>query len=155
MAKRIIPVPQKLFLAYARFRRGMTLGVRGMVLDAAGRVFLVRHTYVAGWYLPGGGIEPGETAEESLVRELREEGGIVLDGAPEFFGFYLNAHASKRDHVALFVCRHWRQPSPPRVPNFEIAECGFFEFDALPADLSPGTRRRLEEVAGAPRSTRW
>jgi ADP-ribose pyrophosphatase YjhB (NUDIX family) len=38
----------------------MTLGVRGVATDGEGRVLLVKHTYViAGWWLPGGGVEQG------------------------------------------------------------------------------------------------
>ena len=60
----------------------MTLGVRGCCIDQDGRVFLVRHSYMPGWYLPGGGVERRETAIVALGRELREEAGIVLEDAP-------------------------------------------------------------------------
>jgi 8-oxo-dGTP pyrophosphatase MutT (NUDIX family) len=146
----------RLYLAYARWRRGMTLGVRVAVFDAANRVFLIRHTYVPGWYFPGGGVEPGETVAAAMERELMEEGGIGLEGPAELFGFYLNRVASKRDHVAFFVSRNWRQAHHPKIPNFEIAEAGFFAADSLPDDTTPGTRRRLEEIAGRlARSEEW
>src|SRR5262249_16771891 len=65
---------------YWRFARGLTLGVRGVVIDEQRRVFLVQHTYVRGWHLPGGGVEPGETLITALARELAEEGNIELTG---------------------------------------------------------------------------
>lgn len=123
----------------------MTLGVRGACIDADGRVFLVRHSYMPGWYLPGGGVERGETMIEALRRELGEEGGIRLEGEAELFGIYFN-RKRKIDHVALYVCRSFSRPDPPRYPNREIAEAGFFAPDALPAELSAATRRRLGEL---------
>jgi len=138
-----------------RFTRPMTLGVRGIALDAEGKVFLVRHTYVPGWHLPGGGVDAGETLEQAMAKELMEEGHIRPDGAMELVGMYFNAHVSRRDHVAVFLIRTCVQERP-RPPDREIAECGFFALDALPATTTRGTRARLAEaLGGAARSPYW
>ncbi|WP_245430958.1 NUDIX domain-containing protein [Rhodoplanes roseus] len=138
-----------------RLSRGLTFGVRALVIDRDGRVFLVKHSYVSGWYLPGGGVEPGESMHEALGRELREEGNLHLTGTPALHGIYLNAHVSRRDHVALFVVREFEQPAP-MVPNHEIVATGFFALDALPAETTRGTRARIAEVfRGAPGTDRW
>ncbi len=123
----------------------MTLGVRGVVLDPANRVFLVQHSYVAGWHLPGGGVEVGETFLEALTRELVEEGRIEVVGEAALHGVFLNRHVSPRDHVAVFVVRQFRQDRLPE-PNREIIACGFFAADGLPAGTTDGTRLRIAEV---------
>ncbi|EPG42100.1 hypothetical protein H711_01525, partial [Brucella ovis IntaBari-2009-88-3] len=95
-----------IFHTYFLFRRPMTLGVRAVILDEKkNSVFLVKHTYVPGWQLPGGGVERGETFGQALEKELREEANIVLKGPAKLFALYKNAHASPRDHVALYICR--------------------------------------------------
>ncbi|SHL76692.1 NUDIX domain-containing protein [Bradyrhizobium lablabi] len=103
LRKRIEPQLRQVFHLYWRIARGMTLGVRGVVLDADDRVFLVRHSYVSGWHLPGGGVEVGESFLESLRRELIEEGRIELVGEPALHGLFFNSHVSPRDHVAVYV----------------------------------------------------
>src|SRR4051794_21731597 len=140
---------------YWRFSRGLTLGVRAAVLDAGGRVFLIRHSYVAGWHLPGGGVEPGETTLEALARELREEGNIEITGAPVLHGLFFNRGVSQRDHVAVFVVRDFRQNAPPQ-PNMEITAHGFFGIDALPPDTTFATRARIAEIVlGTPIAAEW
>jgi len=139
------PLLRRIFHFYWRLVRGMTLGVRGVVLDAEGKVFLILHTYVSGWHLPGGGVEAGETFREALKRELMEEGMIELLAEPALHGLFFNSHVSRRDHVAVYVVREFRQLRLPQ-PNHEISACGFFAVDALPADTTEGTRRRIAEV---------
>jgi ADP-ribose pyrophosphatase YjhB (NUDIX family) len=142
---RLEPLLRRSLHLYWRFARGMTLGVRAVVLDAEDRVFLVRHSYVAGWHLPGGGVEAGETFIDALRRELEEEGSIEVLGQPVLHGLFFNRHVSGRDHVAVYLIRDFRQDRLPE-PNREIVACGFFEASALPADTTAGTRLRIAEV---------
>jgi 8-oxo-dGTP pyrophosphatase MutT (NUDIX family) len=142
------PLITRLLHVYWRFARGATLGARAMVIDGQGRVFLVEHSYVAGWHLPGGGVETGETMLAALTRELAEEGNILLTAPPRLHGVFFNNRMSRRDHVALYIVRDFRQDAQP-VPNHEIIAHGFFAPDALPDGVSRATRARIAEVFGA------
>src|ERR1700744_1414060 len=142
---RLEPLLRGVLHFYWRFARGMTRGVRAVVLAPDNKVFLVKHSYVAGWHLPGGGVEVGETFMEALTRELLEEGRIALSGKPELHGLFFNSHVSRRDHVAVYVIRQFSQDRMP-APNHEIVACGFFAADALPEGTTEGTRRRIAEV---------
>jgi 8-oxo-dGTP pyrophosphatase MutT (NUDIX family) len=149
------PVIRRILHFYWRFQRGLTVGVRAVVVNESGQVFLVRHSYVSGWHLPGGGVETGETVHEALARELLEEGGITPLAPPALHGVFFNSSASNRDHVAVFVVRDFRQEGGPLHPR-EITGHGFFAPDALPEDTTRGTRARLAEVLrGALKTERW
>jgi 8-oxo-dGTP pyrophosphatase MutT (NUDIX family) len=144
---RLEPALRGILHLYWRFARGMTLGVRAVVLDGDGKVFLVKHSYVSGWHLPGGGVEVGESFGEALRRELVEEGRIEVRGEPALHGVFFNSHVSRRDHVAVYVVRDFHQDRLPE-PNREIIACGFFDAAALPAETTDGTRLRIAEVLG-------
>jgi 8-oxo-dGTP pyrophosphatase MutT (NUDIX family) len=155
LRRRLEPALRRVFHLYWRFSRGMTLGVRGVVLDGDNRVFLVKHSYVSGWHLPGGGVDVGESFRQALDRELMEEGRIAVLGDPALHGVFLNSHVSRRDHVAVYVVRQFSQDRAPE-PNREIIDCGFFAAGELPDDTTPGTRRRIAEVLdGAPLIGTW
>lgn len=88
------------------------------LVDADGRVLLAQRPegkQLAGlWEFPGGKMEPGETPEETVVRELREELGVetkIACLAPLTFA----SHSYENFHLfmPLFVCRRfWGTPEP-------------------------------------------
>lgn len=133
----------------------MTLGVRGVVLDDAGRVLLVEHTYVHGWWLPGGGVDRGETLEDAMARELREEAAVDPTRRPALVSIHSNEPRFRGDHVAVFRIEHWRRlESTP--DSREIRDVRFFAPDALPEGTTAGTRQRLAEaLRGAETDPMW
>lgn len=146
----IVPLPvwrlvRPLTRIYYRLSRPLTAGVRGLVRDEQGHVLLVRHSYVDGWYLPGGGVERAETMLAALTRELDEEVGVLLRARPRLVGLYANFREFKSDHVALFLVEHGSYEHVPRS-SLEIAEYGFFAPDVLPEGTTRGTRARIREA---------
>jgi ADP-ribose pyrophosphatase YjhB (NUDIX family) len=144
-AQRMVP---RLIHASARFTRPLTMGVRAALLrdgPAGPEVFLVRHSYVPGWHLPGGAVEARETVEEAVAREVREECAIAIEERPDLFGLYFNRAASARDHIALFQVRKFHVLER-RAADWEIAEAGFHPVSALPQGTTKATRARLAEM---------
>jgi ADP-ribose pyrophosphatase YjhB (NUDIX family) len=124
----------------------MTLGVRGVAVDAEGRVLLVKHTYLRGWWLPGGGVERGQTCEDALIREMQEEAGVIIEGRPTLISVHANERFFRGDHVLVY--RIDRYSLTERTSHGEIAEVGWFDPADLPEDTHRATRDRLGEVFG-------
>ncbi len=148
------PYTRPLFFAFSRLTRGMTLGVRGVAIDAEGRVLLVKHTYVLGWWLPGGGVDKGETTQAAVVREMREEAGLIATAPPRLLSIHSNEAYFPGDHVVVFAIDAFTMED--RTSHGEIAEIGWFAPDALPDDAHRSTRARLAEIfGGAPTPEAW
>ena len=144
------------FQAWFRISRPMTLGVRAAVENADGHVLMVRHTYINGWFMPGGGVEKGEPALEALRRELIEEGGIRLMAEPKVFGFYSNHHNFRNDHVLLYQVPWGSWEKVAATSTGEISETAWVDPHAPPAGVTAGNLRRLKELYhGAPVSPWW
>ena len=132
---------------YWKIVRPRTFGVRALLVDPSGRIALVRHQYVAGWYLPGGGVDKRESAEAAIRRELIEEVGLADVMLRYVQGVYHNRVEGKDDHVIVFLCAV-ADPEAFRIADpREIAEVGWFAPDDLPDAASPATRRRIAEHA--------
>ncbi len=132
---------------YGKIVRPRTFGVRALLSDPAGRVALVRHHYVSGWYLPGGGVDKGESAEAAIRRELLEEVGLSQVTITGVLGVYHNRVEAKDDHVVVFLCTVDDPARLVAADRREIAEVGWFDAHALPAGTSPATRRRIGDHA--------
>ena len=144
----------KAFRLWFKVSRAMTLGVRGVVEDEAGRVLLVRHTYTPGLHFPGGGVEAAEPAQTALQRELQEEAGVGVTAPPDLHNVYSNHASFRNDHVLLYRVRAWRPVTA--VDGGEIDEIVWIDASAPPQETSAGTVRRLNELyRGAAVSDFW
>jgi ADP-ribose pyrophosphatase YjhB (NUDIX family) len=132
------------FFRYGYFRLigRSTLDVRAIVVAENQKVLLVKHTYMPGWYLPGGLVERGESLLAAVQRELYEETGIRAITTPTLFNVYLGAMRGVANYPAVFVVNQY-QLNPQNSP--EIKEMAWFTVSDLPHDTSPATRRRLME----------
>ena len=144
--RRIEPFTRPLVYAFFRMRRGLTLGVRAVVTDAAGNVLLIEHTYIKGWCLPGGGVERGETAETAVVRELQEEAGVRALSRPRLLSAHSNELLHPGDHVLVYRVDAW-EPCASNAAG-EILAVGWFAPDDLPEETTKTTRRRIAEALG-------
>lgn len=97
----------------------MLLVVAVALVDADGRVLIARRPagkFLAGlWEFPGGKVDPGETPEAALIRELREE--LAIDTEESCLApFTFASHRYERFHLLmpLYLCRRWQGVPRPR-----------------------------------------
>ncbi len=129
------------------------VGAASVITDAAGRILLVHHTYgERNWEIPGGVLEPRESAADAAVREAGEETGISVE-IERLSGVYWEpSWGAAGGHHFVFRARVARgSPEPAVTDPAEISELGWFARDALPRPISNFTITRIDEaLAGHP-----
>lgn len=121
-------------------------GVHAIALTAGGKVILVKHRYTRGWHLPGGGQKRKEAPAPAILRELREEIGLLQHDSVDFLERSTYRMSYRTVSVSLFVVRGIvHKPAW----SLEIEQVKAFGRDELPSNLSPLTRERLMEHLGS------
>jgi 8-oxo-dGTP diphosphatase len=129
----------------------VAMGGACVLFDADGRVLLVRHTYGRlNWELPGGASEPGESPDETAIREIREETGLAVE-LERLTGVYYEAGARPgHDHgpiLHVVFAAHATGDGQPEARPPEIGAVGWWPLDDLPAPMSDFTERRIRDAA--------
>jgi 8-oxo-dGTP pyrophosphatase MutT (NUDIX family) len=129
--------------------------VYGVVRDATGRILLVRRIDTGDWELPGGRVDPGESAVAALVREVAEESGLAVD-VRGVSGLYTDpAHVVEQAGVVrqpFAVCFHATvRPGVPRPDLAETSEARWWEVADLGGlPMQPAVRVRVSDAVGRP-----
>jgi 8-oxo-dGTP pyrophosphatase MutT (NUDIX family) len=131
----------------------VAFGANAILAGDDGRVLLVSHRYQPGLHLPGGGVAAAEPPDMAVMRELKEEVGLLRSASPEFIGLYTRKIGWATNLIALYCVRG---AEIDFKPNFEIRKIVYVDPAHPPPETSPGTKRRLAEFVGAAaRSPYW
>lgn len=113
--------------------KGPRLTVDAVVVRE-GRLLMVRRRWPPpGWALPGGFVDRGETVEQAVGRETLEETGLRVTRLRQLHA-YSDPRRDPRHHTVGIVFEVECEGEP--VAGDDAAECRFFAFDELPAEIA-------------------
>lgn len=152
--KRVLDLAYWLQRRLWKWLRPRTRGVKVMLVNPAGEILLIRNSYGDRnlFVLPGGGIRPWEAPERAAAREVKEELGVAVTKLA-LVSTHVSGAEGKRDTIYVYKAE---AVGDPNADSWEVAECRYFAFAALPAKASPATLRRIDEYLGKrPADGRW
>ncbi len=120
-------------------RRPRTYGAHAIALTPERRLVLVKLRYAPGWRVPGGGRRPDEYAQAAVIRELREEIGMIAYGRVRLACELEEQVDFKRDLATLLIVEDVRYR--PHRWSWEVEQVGEFPLDRLPSDTAQTTLR--------------
>ena len=115
------------------------IGVFALIFDAE-RILLGHRRDIDWWNLPGGGMEVGETVDEAVCREVREETGLEVE-VEQLVGVY--SKPQKQEIVLAFRCR---VTGGTLQATEEVGENRYFAPDDLPENTLPKHRQRIQDA---------
>lgn len=106
---------------------GKRPSVRGIIIED-GKIAMMHSLKYDYYKLPGGGIEPGETFEDTLIREVREESGLIVK--PETireFGYVRRIERGKIEDIFIqenyyYLCEVEETPVSQKLDDYEEEE---------------------------------
>lgn len=116
------------------------IGVFALIFNDHGHILLGHRRDTDWWNLPGGGMEAGETVDEAMCREVREETGLEVE-VERLVGVY--SKPQKQEVVLTFRCR---VTGGTLQPTEEASESCYFAPGALPHNTLPKHRQRVEDA---------
>ena len=116
------------------------IGVFALIFNHEKQILLGHRRDIDWWNLPGGGMESGETVDEALCREVREETGLEVK-VERLVGVY--SKPQKQEVVLTFLCQ---AIGGTLQTTEETRESRYFSPDALPGNTLPKHRQRIEDA---------
>jgi len=123
------------------------VSAKALVFDENKNILIIREN--RGWELPGGGIEQGESPQETIIREMREECGFTIENIDETPSLTWIAHRPESsddlDKWRLFIGFRVTLKSMEFTPSKECLEYRFVSKEELEdLDLHPNIEKLSE-----------
>ncbi len=120
--------------------RQFRIAVYALIFNTEHEILLALRRDIDWWNLPGGGLELGETVEEGVCREVREETGLEVE-VDHLVGVY--SKPQKQEVVLTFLCRVL---GGTLTATEESRECRYFSPEAMPVNTLPKHKERIMDV---------
>ena len=123
------------------------IGIFGIIFNKQKKVLLCHRRDYDLWNLPGGGLEKNESIQEGLIREVKEETGLVVE-VSRLAGVYSKPY--KNEIVFSFIC----EPTNGKITlNEEANKIEYFEINKLPTNISSKQKERIKDAFKNPETT--